>query len=237
MIALFSKLLIAHLVGDFIVFRNKRLKEKGKPLWKSRRLIAHALIHFIFSWIALSEVALWPFALIIGISHYASELIIRNGLSRRIQLAFITDQLFHLLLIYIVASVTTDPLWPSDIMQLQMPWLSIAGLIAVTFPAAKFIEVFLSQWPPAKSADKIKGLTNAGLWIGILERILIYLFIITGHWEGIGFLLAAKSIFRFGDLTNSKDISLTEYIMVGTLLSFCTAIVMGLTINYLSYGA
>ncbi|MEJ0033887.1 MAG: hypothetical protein WDO15_27735 [Bacteroidota bacterium] len=90
----------------------------------------------------------------------------------------------------------------------------------------------MSQWPPAKSVDRIKGLKNAGLWIGILERILIYIFIVTSHWEGIGFLLAAKSIFRFGDLTNSKDIYLTEYIMVGTLLSFSLAIVTGLSINY-----
>jgi uncharacterized membrane protein (DUF373 family) len=32
--------------------------------------------------------------------------------------------------------------------------------------------------------------------------------------------LAAKSIFRFGDLKESKDVKLTEYILIGTLLSF-----------------
>jgi hypothetical protein len=42
--------------------------------------------------------------------------------------------------------------------------------------------------------------------------------------EWLGLLLAAKSIFRFGDLTNAKDKNLTEYILIGTLLSFGLAI-------------
>ncbi|MFV0501856.1 MAG: hypothetical protein ACK5MH_09735 [Bacteroidales bacterium] len=45
--------------------------------------------------------------------------------------------------------------------------------------------------------------------------------------SGIGFLLAAKSIFRFGDLKDSKDRKLTEYILIGTLLSFAVAIATG----------
>lgn len=236
MMTLLSKLLIAHLIGDFVVFRNKRLKEKGKPIWKSRRLLAHSTIHFLLSWLALGNVNSWQLALVIGFSHYVSDIVIQTSLSRRRQWAFVADQLFHLLLIFPITAYASgvDLLSQTWIVPRHLTWLTIAGLIAVTFPAAKFIEVFLSQWPPAKSADKIKGLANAGLWIGILERTLIYILIIVGHWEGIGFLLAAKSVFRFGDLSNSKDISLTEYIMVGTLLSFCIAIVTGLFTKSLS---
>jgi hypothetical protein len=47
-------------------------------------------------------------------------------------------------------------------------------------------------------------------------------------WEGIGFLLAAKSIFRFGDLKDKQDIKLTEYILIGTLLSFGIGILSAL---------
>jgi hypothetical protein len=42
------------------------------------------------------------------------------------------------------------------------------------------------------------------------------------------FLLAAKSIFRFGDLKKVKDRKLTEYVLIGTLLSFGIAILVGL---------
>lgn len=235
MIALLAKLFVAHLLGDFVFFRNKRLKSKGRSIWKSRRLLLHSILHFVLAWIALSSLEFWPFALLIGASHYVTEIVSRTLWSRHPQIAFSADQIFHVLLLYVIASVINDPLWPGDVSKVHVSWVHIAGLIAVTFPAAKVIEVFLSRWPPSKAADKLKGLVSAGLWIGILERILIYIFIVSGHWEGIGFLLAAKSIFRFGDLTNSKDISLTEYIMVGTLLSFCLAVITGLAVNYLSY--
>ncbi len=228
MIVLSAKLLIAHLVGDFILFRGKRLKEKGRPVWASKRLLVHCLVHFVLAWIALGRFEYWIYALIICFSHYLAEIVVRVLLSKRPQWAFVTDQAFHVVLIVLISAYLYDVR-----LVFNFPWLTIAGLITVTFPAAKCIEVFLSQWPPTKSADKIRGLVNAGLWIGILERILIYIFIVTGHWEGIGFLLAAKSVFRFGDLTNSKDISLTEYIMVGTLLSFCLAVVTGLIVNYM----
>ena len=59
------------------------------------------------------------------------------------------------------------------------------------------------------------------------------MFIITNNWQGIGFLLAAKSVFRFGDLSRSEDRKLTEYILIGTLLSFGLAILVGMGYNYI----
>jgi hypothetical protein len=50
----------------------------------------------------------------------------------------------------------------------------------------------------------------------------------TGHFEAIGFLIAAKSIFRFGDLKEAKDLKMTEYVLIGTLLSFGIATVISL---------
>jgi len=53
---------------------------------------------------------------------------------------------------------------------------------------------------------------------------------VTGHWEAIGFLIAAKSVFRFGDLKESKERKLTEYILIGTLLSFGIAMITGIIV-------
>jgi len=55
---------------------------------------------------------------------------------------------------------------------------------------------------------------------------------LTGHFEAIGFLLAAKSIFRFGDLKEAKDRKLTEYVLIGTLLSFGLALLTGLLVQF-----
>ena len=49
------------------------------------------------------------------------------------------------------------------------------------------------------------------------------------QFAAIGFLLAAKSIFRFGDLTKSEDKKLTEYVLLGTLTSVVITIAVGLT--------
>ncbi|RZK66384.1 MAG: DUF3307 domain-containing protein, partial [Pedobacter sp.] len=46
--------------------------------------------------------------------------------------------------------------------------------------------------------------------------------------------LAAKSIFRFGDLKDAHDIKLTEYVLIGTLLSFSIAVAVSLGITYIN---
>ena len=67
----------------------------------------------------------------------------------------------------------------------------------------------------------------------MLGGLLGFVFVLSGHWEGIGFLIAAKSVFRFVDLRESKDRKLTEYILIGTLLSFALAITTGMLVLYL----
>ena len=64
----------------------------------------------------------------------------------------------------------------------------------------------------------------------MLERLFVLVFIVSGHWEGIGFLIAAKSIFRFGDIKEYEGLKLTEYFMIGTLLSFGIAIFTGIVV-------
>ena len=77
--------------------------------------------------------------------------------------------------------------------------------------------------------DKL-SLESAGKLIGMLERVLVFVFIYMGRWEGVGFLLAAKSVFRFGVLKDAHSMKLTEYVLIGTLLSFGIAIVIGIII-------
>lgn len=92
-------------------------------------------------------------------------------------------------------------------------------------PTSITMRVIIARWIPDNQPDSPKSLQNAGKYIGILERVLIFVFILTNHFEAVGFLLAAKSIFRFGDLKEAHDLKLTEYVLIGTLLSFGIAIV------------
>ena len=73
---------------------------------------------------------------------------------------------------------------------------------------------------PIAPRAPIGGLDRGGRYIGWLERGLTFLFVLYGHPEGVGFLLTAKSIFRFGDITDARKRQNTEYIIIGTMASF-----------------
>ncbi|MEF9864717.1 MAG: hypothetical protein RR777_07190, partial [Christensenellaceae bacterium] len=85
----------------------------------------------------------------------------------------------------------------------------------LTSPASIFIKLLLSSWTPVNEQAgslQTESLSNAGKYIGILERLLVFTFIMVNHWEGVGFMVAAKSVFRFSDLAQAKQRKLTEYV-------------------------
>jgi len=82
--------------------------------------------------------------------------------------------------------------------------------------------------------DQVKqGLPKGGKTIGILERFLVVMFVFAGKPEGVGFVIAAKSVFRIGELTNKQDKDHAEYIMIGTLRSFTYALAVAFVMKWL----
>ena len=115
-------------------------------------------------------------------------------------------------------------------------WLILtAGGFLVTYPAGALIDLFLKPFQKQlnkkfrpNSLRPVTGLKEGGRIIGYLERLLIYVFILSGQFAGVGFLVAAKSIFRFGELKDSENRKQAEYIIIGTFTSFLLAIVVSL---------
>lgn len=81
--------------------------------------------------------------------------------------------------------------------------------------------------------DKKKGLLSGGKTIGLLERTLVLIFVLVGKPEGVAFVVAAKSVFRIGDLTDHVDRLHAEYIMIGTLRSFTYALIVAFLMKWL----
>lgn len=67
-----------------------------------------------------------------------------------------------------------------------------------------------------KGEDKFIDEVKTGKWIGILERILITVFIYNNQLSAIGFIIAVKSLARFKML---DDKIFSEYYLLGTLFS------------------
>jgi hypothetical protein len=112
-------------------------------------------------------------------------------------------------------------------------WLFITCILFLTSPISIALKMFFTRWKLDPKESGIDSLKNAGNWIGIIERLLVFIFIIVGQFSAVGFLLAAKSVFRFGDLNRADNMKLTEYVLIGTLLSFGIAILTGLAFQQL----
>ena len=233
---LLLKILVAHFLSDFILQPTKWATDKDKHGFKSWHLYIHVIITVATLFIFLWDLKLWSLVLIISLLHFVIDLI-KSSLKRTNIWVFITDQLLHLLVIITVWLVYTDQsdkffeLLCSFINNPKFWWLLLAYTL-LTIPTSVLIGKMTNKWSNELSgSNETKGLENAGKWIGIIERVLIFTFIIVNQLSVIGFLLTAKSVFRFGDLKNATDQKKTEYIIIGTFISFLLAILMGLIIQ------
>lgn len=231
---LLVKLILAHLIGDFVLQPSHWVSDKEQQKIASPKLYLHLLIHTIllllFIWDSKFYLLIFVLILIHGIIDIA-KLYLQKEKTKITW--FLLDQAFHLLSIFILWIIFSKPEldWKASFENPNL-WIYTTALFFITFVAGIFMQVLLGNWSKAIQERDLaeKSLNQAGKYIGILERLLIFLFIILGRWEGVGFLLAAKSIFRFGDLNGAKDRKLTEYILIGSLLSFSLAIATALIV-------
>ncbi|MEO6819893.1 MAG: DUF3307 domain-containing protein [Ginsengibacter sp.] len=231
---LLVKLLLAHLVGDFLLQPGSWVAAKEDKKLKAWQLYAHVIIHFLLIIVLVWDIHFILWALLLAALHLMIDIFkITRKKSANKSVYFFVDQGLHLLSIYLVwvwyGGVSLPLYLINDVRILSL----ITLFIFITIPTSIIIRVSISKWTPHTEDNYDSSLQSAGKYIGILERVLIVVFIIIGQWEGVGFLLAAKSIFRFGDLKASKDRKLTEYILIGTLLSFGMAILSALAYKIL----
>lgn len=230
---IFTQLILAHLLGDFILQPNSWVADKEDHKLKSKYLYLHILIHTVLSFIFLWDIQLWWVAAIVGITHFiidAAKISFQNIKTKKSW--FFIDQLLHLAVIVGISCYFSE--FEVSFFQDQNFLKIFVAALFLTAPASVFIKILLSSWTPvAEELNKLQteSLSSAGKYIGILERLLVFTFIMVDHWEGVGFMVAAKSVFRFSDLAQAKQRKLTEYVLIGTLLSFGMAVLTGILIK------
>lgn len=227
------KLFLAHLVGDFLLQPGKWVKAKEAKKLSAWQLYIHSLLHGVLVLLFLWNLQSWKYAVLIFIVHFiidSMKLILQNDRNRR--LLFFIDQALHFIFIYLMWLWLEGKPFPVFIFQNKGFLLLLTGVVFLTSPVSFGVKIFISKWTPEPEGQDSASLQSAGKYIGFFERLLVFIFIIINQWAAVGFLLAAKSIFRFGDLKEAKDRKLTEYVLIGTLLSFGTAIFMALLFRY-----
>ena len=226
----FLQVLAAHLTGDFLLQpeawvrdRNaRRLKAPG--FWYHISLqgfLAEAFTGFDTWW-------LWSAVFLLhgSIDWWKSRQ--RDDFAH-----FAVDQFLHIWTIVIlwvfrfpaeVGVLTRQLLTYMDSREL---WVVGTALVLVTRPAGIAIGMLTRGFREQLGEAQADSLARAGTWIGVLERVLIFLFVLIGQYEAIGLLVAAKSIIRLRE----GERKMGEYVLIGTLLSILVAILAGLAVS------
>lgn len=230
---LLLQLILAHLIGDFFLQKTSWVVSKEEDKWKSPFLYIHVLIHGLLVMAIVGEES-WRIALFITLSHLAidgAKLQMQEETTKRAW--FFADQFLHLLVIWVVCVFTDELPFSFSFLHYRDSLVIIVAVAFLLYPASFWVKTFINKWSPSGPGHADKSLQEAGKIIGMIERILIFIFILQEQWEAIGFLMAAKSVFRFGELKTANDRKLTEYILIGTLASFGSAVLIGLWVQKL----
>ncbi|MEA1786891.1 DUF3307 domain-containing protein [Arenibacter sp. GZD96] len=225
---LFTKLFLAHLLGDFLLQPTKWVIHKEANKIKSKYLYFHIVVHFTVTMMLLWDWNSWKLAVIIALSHYGIDLgkLYATPFIKKKAIPFFVDQALHCMVLFVCAHYFNFQETLVHLIE-RLDWYLITAIVFVTVPAAILMSKILEPMSDKIEFDH-KSLPNAGKYIGGLERLFVLVFIILNRWEVVGFLITAKSVFRFNDLKESNNRKLTEYILIGTLLSFGIAILTGL---------
>jgi len=225
-------LFAAHIIGDFVFQSKADVQNKSKPAV----LAKHSLIITLLSFVIVGVWNLWYLSLFIGTSHIIIDYIKAKYGQDKI-FPFLLDQFAHLIFILIAA------FYVSTIDNIQFFWSELAGgiylsaivvisgLVLLIRTGGIFIGIIVTPFLQQINSEEVRparGLSSGGEWIGSLERILIFIMLLMEIPAAVGFLIAAKSILRFGEIKESQNRMEAEYIIIGTFLSF----IWGLIISY-----
>jgi hypothetical protein len=214
-------LLAAHLLADFPLQPDRLIRRKRNPL-----VLAGHLVIVAGTACVLLGTLHWPLLAVLLSTHLAMDAL-KVYVLRDTPVAFLLDQAVHVVVILALAmafpEVWRDGWWallPAEHFRLLMVGVVVAsGIIATLQPGAILIRKATEGFARDIPGDT-QGLKDGGRYIGYLERLLVLMLVLAGQFAGVGFLITAKSILRFGDLTETRQRKLTEYIIIGTFMSF-----------------
>lgn len=220
-----TKLLLAHLLTDFIFQPGKWIESRTRKHFQSPHLYWHigvtALVALLFV-----GYEYWKVVLVISVTHF----FIDGWKSYRDEKIkyFLLDQAFHLSVIigcwYFTFMGTSDLKLAWEKLNTKNVWVLVTAFICITQPAGILIGQLTRGW--RTQIPNSDSLGNAGKWIGIIERIIILALVLNHQYASVGLLLTAKSLLRFNE-PNRLEVK-TEYLLIGTLISFGIAALTGI---------
>jgi hypothetical protein len=228
--------LVAHVLADFYFQSQKWCNKKESKIISGIQWY-HALIVFALSYMLSFNIAFWWAALGIAVSHLLIDILKSYliSINYRKKYLFFMDQFLHVSVILCISYLYGITSILNIYNHINEYAYILLALLICGKPANVFIKKFLEsnrieiKKNTGKNGNIVireeeEGLLNAGRVIGILERIISFILIVFNQFAAVGFIIAAKSILRFKETERAE----TEYLLIGSLLSFGIAIVSGL---------
>lgn len=240
---IFLIVLLGHVIGDFYVQTEKIAREKEEQY---RYVLLHCVLYACTMAVVILPVfsqKMFVMAIAAAIVHFAVDSIkyLLAGIYQKHHAIdriykrneFLTDQILHLATLVLLAYVTAgtgNPLTEMPCLKAFFAGIGVSEVLLVRWILALLlidklanilIQKLIGMYRPADQ-EGAETNTNAGCFIGVIERIIMLVLIAIGEFGTIGLVLTAKSIARYDRI--SKEQSFAEYYLLGTLLS--TAIVI-----------
>ena len=223
-ISVLMKLLLSHLIADFLLQKDLSIKKKKEKKGSSRWLYMHDGVAGLLAYVFVAQWSeLWILP-VVALSHMAIDSV--RYMKEDSLLWFSLDQMAHVLVMLLVwyFLLPSDTFGQAGYMLADAKiWILLTAYFLILFPAGSFIGKATERWKKEIEPSNYEGLEKAGLWIGRMERFLILTFILDHEYSLVGLLIASKSILRF-----NADRKAGEYILIGTLASLTISVGVGL---------
>ncbi len=214
---LIAVLIAAHMVADFLLQPDWLAQGKRE----GRMLLVHGAIHGAVAYLAVQAWGAGMVPLIVLLSHVVIDAI--RARCPNIATTFVVDQAAHGAALIGAAALLRSCGGPVGFDGAGYAVLVGIGGFVATVLGSGYLVGNVTKRLLVESNFKVDGLEGGGRLIGQLERALIFIFVMVGYLQGIGFLVAAKSILRFRETEQQK---MAEYVLIGTLMSFALAIAL-----------
>lgn len=259
--ALAALLLGGHAVADFWLQNTRMVAGKYSVRWLLAHALVHWVVVGLLAYALCGGPGLAAAGVVAvlhaGIDRGKTWLEERRPVGTR---AFVLDQLLHLATLaaawwWLRGSVGQGP-WGNASAE-ALGWMVVLGVGTAGYafcgygagtvvakvlqkhrldPAAEWERQAAGFGAPdepklREAGERHRQSAARGQAIGMLERALLLTLVLLDQWGALGFVLAAKSIARFKDL-DERDMS--EYYLVGTLLSTALAVGTGLVVKLLA---
>jgi hypothetical protein len=246
-------LLLGHLLTDFVFQTNALVQQKKSG--RAAGYLKHGAIYFacavaltgLFVPVVAYSSRFVALALGLTLVHLAIDGS-KIWIARRTPLgagtaAFVVDQVMHFLTV-VVAACWMARVEPAGILlqglnRLQTPsnrvLLALVVYAAVIFGGGYLIRIMTRPLlKNLQTGESRAELSNAGMYIGWLERFLVMTALFLHSPATAGLILAAKSIARYPEFKREQ---FAEYFLIGTLLSIAAATVGGVILLKAFYGS